>query len=118
MARVQHMPRTTLSGEPILVDGYSESLPERIVWWIAGVIEAILALRFVFSLLGANTANPIANFIYDISHPFVAPFFNLFNYNVVNYGVSRFEVYTLVAMLFYGLVGWLIASLFGLTRRY
>lgn len=95
-----------------------QSLAARIVWFVAGVLLAVLAVRFLLSLLGANTTNAFANFIYDISHPFVAPFFNLFHYNVVQYGVSRFEVYTLVAMLVYGLVAAGIAYLLTINQRY
>ena len=119
MARVHHMPRTTLRGEPVVVDsGYSESFAERVVWLAAGILETLLAVRFILSLLGANVGNAFADLIYNASQPFVAPFFNLFHYNVVDYGAARFEVYTLVAMLVYGLVAWFIAELFSLTRRY
>lgn len=129
MARVQHVRRTIVNDglasrsdeevttKPVATSVESESLAERVVWIIAGLILALLAVRFVFSLLGANRANPIANLVYDMSHPFVAPFFGLFNYNVVDYGASRVEIYTLVAMGVYALLAWLIASLFGLARR-
>jgi uncharacterized protein YggT (Ycf19 family) len=87
----------------------------RIVWLITAIILAILALRFLFVLFGANPDNGIANFIYSVSHPLVAPFFNLFNYNAVN-GIARFELFTLVAMAFYALVGGVIARLLTLDR--
>jgi len=80
------------------------------VWYIAGLLEALLALRFVLALLGANPANVFANFVYTISYPFVAPFFSLFNYDL-HYGVSHFESYTLVAMVVYGLIAYAIARL-------
>jgi len=90
----------------------------RIIWYVTGVLLVLLAFRFVFTLLGANPSNGFANFIYTTSHPFVAPFFNLFGYNL-RYGVSHFEVYTLVAMAVYGLVGWGLARLatISLARR-
>lgn len=52
-----------------------------VVWYIAGLLEALLALRFILALLGANPANMFASLVYGISYPFVAPFFSLFNYN-------------------------------------
>src|SRR5581483_4500799 len=67
-------------------------LVARIIWFIAGVLLVLLAFRFVLALLGANASNGFANFIYTTSHPFVAPFFSLFGYNL-HYGVSRFELY-------------------------
>jgi hypothetical protein len=90
----------------------------RIVWFLASLLLLLLAVRFIFSLLGANRGNGFANFIYSASHPFVAPFFGLFHYNVVDYGASRFEVYTLVAMLVYGAIAWLIAYLVTIPSRY
>jgi YggT family protein len=75
----------------------------------------LLALRFLFALLGANPDNWLASFVYAITYPFVAPFFTLFNYNFTA-GVSRFESYTLVAMLFYTLLAWGIAKALSLRR--
>ncbi len=76
----------------------------------------MLALRFVFALLGANPANGLADFIYTVSHPFVAPFFNLFGYNFTS-GSARFEMFTLVAIALYALVAYGIAKLFTINRR-
>jgi hypothetical protein len=89
----------------------------RVVWYVAGILLAILALRFTLALLGANTANAFANFIYTVSHPFVAPFFSLFNYDL-RYGVSHFESYTLVAMAIYALIAYGIATLLTINRRH
>jgi uncharacterized protein YggT (Ycf19 family) len=83
----------------------------RVIYFIMAVVLIILAFRFLLSLLGANQSNAFANFIYNVSHPFVAPFFNLFNYNNIVYGTSRFEIYTLFAMLVYAVIGWALAYL-------
>jgi len=80
-------------------------LAARIIWYVAGVLLTILAFRFILTLLGANPDNFFANFIYTVSHPFVAPFFSLFGYNL-QYGVSRFEIYTLVAMAVYAIIAY------------
>lgn len=86
------------------------TLVERIIWYVAGVLLVLLAFRFVLALLGANPDNGFANFIYTLSHPFVAPFFSLFGYNL-RLGVSHFETYTLVAMAVYAIVAWGLAKL-------
>ena len=99
------------------VDEHPQNVLDRVIWFVAGVILILLAFRFVLSLLGANTTNGFANFIYTTSHPFVAPFFSLFKYNIINYGVSRFEVYTLFAMLVYAAVAWLLTTLVDVSRR-
>jgi len=77
----------------------------RIIYFVSGIIMALLGLRFVLALLGANPANPFADFIYTTSHPFVAPFFGLFNYQSI-YGVSRFELETLIAIVVYAILAW------------
>ena len=38
------------------------------------LLETVLAFRLAFKLAGANANNGFVNFIYDLSHPFVAPF--------------------------------------------
>lgn len=86
------------------------TLLARIIWFLAGVLLALLAFRFILTLLGANPNNGFADFIYTTSHPFVAPFFGLFGYDL-QYGVSRFELYTLVAMAVYALIAWGLARL-------
>lgn len=89
----------------------------RIIWFVTGVLMLLLGFRFILSLLGANTTNGFAQFIYNTSHPFVAPFFSLFSYNNIQYGVSRFEIYTLVAMLVYFALAWILNSLVNIGRR-
>jgi len=91
------------------------NVAERAVWYVAGILLFVLGLRFVLSLLGANRSNGFADFVYSISHPFVAPFFSLFNYNL-DYGVSRFEIFTLVAMAVYAAVAFGIAKLVTISR--
>ena len=119
MTRVIHHPTYSTNREIVEDDAttaHPANIAARIVWLIAGIIETILALRFIFALLGANPNNAFASFIYDVSRPFVAPFFNLFNYNYVDSGVGRFEIFTLVAMLVYGLIAALIARLVSINR--
>lgn len=86
---------------------------QRVVWYITGVIIALLILRLILQLLGANEGNGFVDFIYGLSGVFAAPFFGMFSY-VPSYGVSYFEVSTLVAILIYALVGWGVAKLFTL----
>ena len=111
---------TVVEKEPRVVDDRTASahpttLAARIVWFITSAILAILAIRFLFVLLGANPNNGIADFVYSISEPLVSPFFNLFNYEFVN-GTARFEGFTLVAMLIYALIGYGIARLLTINR--
>ena len=108
--------KTTETKSSSDVAEHRNSVAERVVWFIAGILLILLGFRFVLALLGANPTNSFANFIYKTSHPFVAPFFSLFNYHNYVYGTSHFEVYTLVAMVFYALVAWGIARLVTINR--
>lgn len=88
----------------------------RIVYLLGGILLALLAIRFLLMLLGADKANGFANFIYSVSHPFVAPFFGLFNYQE-QFGVHRFEYETIVAFVVYAIVIWILARLVTLGSR-
>ncbi len=96
--------------------GKTQNLLARIIWFIAGVLIVLLALRFVLSLLGANTNNSFASFVYNTSYPFVAPFFGLFSYQQT-FGVSNVEIFTLVAIAVYVLIAWGIVRLVTLNRN-
>ncbi|HSX52754.1 MAG TPA: YggT family protein [Patescibacteria group bacterium] len=109
--------RNTRVARPHADAEHDQNVAERAVWLVAGVLLAVLGLRFLLSLMGANTTNAFANFIYSISHPFVAPFFSLFSYNTQITGASRFEAYTLVAMVVYALIAWGIAKLVTINRE-
>jgi hypothetical protein len=82
----------------------------QIVWYIVGILEALLAFRFVLKLLGANPTAGFTNFIYGVSRPFAAPFLNVFKITKVEGSV--FEWTTLLAMIVYWLVAFGLAKLF------
>jgi hypothetical protein len=108
--------KTTESRNSLADTEHRHNVVERVVWFVADALLVLLGFRFALSLLGANTTNAFANFVYNASHPFVVPFFGLFSYNNYSYGVSRFEIYTLVAIVFYAVVAWGIAKLVTLNR--
>ena len=87
---------------------------KRIIYYIGGILLALLALRFIFALFGAWEGNAFVTFIYDITDVFVAPFTGIFG--EPERGVSRFESSTLVAMAVYALVMVALAQLFTLGR--
>jgi uncharacterized protein YggT (Ycf19 family) len=76
----------------------------QVVWYIAGILEALLAFRFALKLLGANSSAGFTSFIYQATYPFTAPFLNVFRVSRVEGSV--FEWTTLLAML----VFWLVAQ--------
>ncbi len=81
----------------------------RITYFVLGVLEVILLLRFLFRLLGANQSSSFVVFLYNLSHVFVVPFYGIFN--DPTFGNSVLEITTLIAMLIYALLAWGIVSL-------
>ena len=81
----------------------------QLVYWIFGLIEGLILIRFILKALGANPSAGFAQFIYGITAPLVAPFYGLFG-NPSAQG-SVLELHSIVALIVYGLVAWLIAKL-------
>lgn len=77
------------------------------IYFFVSLLEVLLALRFVLRLFGANTDNTVAQFIYNLSEPFIAPFSTLFISPVTGGGANIFDVNVLIAIVVYALLGWL-----------
>lgn len=86
----------------------------RIVWFIVGTINILLAIRIILMLLAANQANAFVDFIYALSGVFAAPFFGIFGYTPA-YGSSVFEISSIVGILVYVLVGWGVVKLLNIS---
>lgn len=84
-----------------------------LVYFIFGLLDVLLAFRFAFKLLGANTSTGFVNFIYSLSAIFVAPFAGIFNTSLGEGDVttSIFEPATLVALIVYAVLAWGIVAL-------
>jgi hypothetical protein len=80
------------------------------VWYIVGLLEAVLAFRFVLKLMAANAGAGFTSLIYGITQPFAAPFLSVFRITKVE--GSIFEWTTLLAMLVYWLIAMAIVRLF------
>ena len=86
----------------------------QVVWYILGILEALLVFRFVLKLLAANATAGFTSFIYGVTKLFVAPFLNVFCISKVEGNI--FEWTTLLAMLVYWLVAWGIIRLFFMSK--
>lgn len=89
-------------------------IAQRVIYYIGGVILALLALRVLLQLFGANQGSDFVGFIYGLSGVFAAPFFGMFG--EPTFGTSHFETSALVAMIVYALVTVGLAKLITLTR--
>lgn len=78
----------------------------QVVWLLLTIFEALLALRFVLKLIGANPASPFAAGLYGFTGIFLSPFTSLIGAPAV--GGMVLEVSTLIAMLVYGLIAWAV----------
>jgi len=83
----------------------------RVVYYVLGVIEVFLALRFVLRMLGANPDAGFVRFVYSVSAIFMAPFTAIFKTTVTE--GAKLEWSILVAMAVYALVAWGIVALIG-----
>jgi hypothetical protein len=81
----------------------------QLIWWIFGLVEGLIAIRFILKALGANPSAGFAEFIYGITYPLVVPFVGLFG-NPQAQG-SVLEIHSIVALIVYGLAAWLLAKL-------
>lgn len=82
----------------------------QIVWYLLGLLEILLAFRFVLKLLGANPVAGFTSFIYGITYIFTAPFLSVFRMTKVS--GSIFEWTTLLAMFVYWIIAFGIVKLF------
>lgn len=87
---------------------------QRLVWLIAGIINAIIAIRFILLLLGANQSAGFVDFIYSVSSVLVAPFVGIFG--TPTYGHFVFDWSSILAIVVYSLIAWGLARLFTLGR--
>ena len=89
------------------------------VYLVFGVVEALLVIRFFLRALAANADAGFAQTVYAITGVLVAPFTGLFGTPQIASGAAL-ELSTLIALIVYGAVGWLVARaawlMFGETR--
>jgi len=87
----------------------------QIVWYILGIIETLLAFRFILKLLGANPEAGFTSLIYNSTYIFAAPFLTVFQSSQIVEG-STFEWTTLLSMLVYLIVAMGIIKLFVMSK--
>ena len=94
--------------QPVVMPAY-DPRAERIVWLITAVVDVLLAMRFIFKLLGASTQSPFVALLYGLTAPLAAPFQGMFGSPAQSGSVL--ESASLVGLIIYALIGWGIVSL-------
>ena len=80
-----------------------------VVGFIVGVVDILIAARFLGKLFGASSQSAFVNFIYQVSGPMVAPFTGIFGNSVSR--TNTFETASLVAIVVYAVIGWGLVAL-------
>jgi hypothetical protein len=81
----------------------------QIVWLLFGGLEALIGIRVILLLIGANPANGFTAFVYQLTQLFLWPFQNLIaNPTFQN---MTLEVTSIIAMIVYALLGWIIVRM-------
>jgi uncharacterized protein YggT (Ycf19 family) len=75
-----------------------------VVWFIVGIVDILIAARFLGKLFGASSNSAFVNFIYQVSAPVVAPFTGIFGDTASR--TNTFETASLVAIVVYAVIGW------------
>jgi hypothetical protein len=86
----------------------------RLVWFIGGLMAVLLAIRFVLLASGANESAGFAQLMYGLTDWMVAPFAGLFGRPLTYPGAAGtgvLEWESLVAIVVYLLIAWLITRL-------
>jgi hypothetical protein len=78
----------------------------QLVWLLFGILEALIALRILLKLIGANPASPISVLIYGFTDLFLFPFAGLVATPAA--GNMVLELSSFLAMVVYALIAWAI----------
>jgi len=81
----------------------------QVITLIFVILETAIGFRVLLMLIAANPASPFAQFVYQLTNPFLAPFNGL----TVTPGVGGavLEIPALIAMAVYGVLYWLIVRI-------
>lgn len=84
-----------------------------LVWLLFGVLNGLLGIRFILKLLAANPNNAFAQFVYQMTNPFLRVFEGLTN-NPSFEGIIV-ELHALIAIAVYALMAWVVVRLIWLV---
>jgi len=76
----------------------------QIIWYILGLIEVLLAFRFILKALGANQYTGFTSMIYAITAPLALPFSGILGISTT--GNSILEWSTIIAAIVYLCIAW------------
>lgn len=74
------------------------------LWLGLTVIQTLITIRIILKLIGANSENPFALFIYNLSSVILFPFAGLVGNPMI--GGMVLELSSIIAMVIYALLAW------------
>jgi len=101
------------------VSNRNNNIIKKLVYYVLGVLETLLAFRLVFKVLGANPGSTFVSFIYTISEVFLAPFVGIFR-SAVSSGIetkSVLEATTIIAMIVYAIIAYGVVRLIEINKK-
>ena len=82
---------------------------------VFGIIEFLLSLRFIFKFFAVNSSTPFVTWIYSVTASLVSPFARILP--DLKLGGFVVDFATLVALIVYVLIGYLILQVFSYTSN-
>jgi YggT family protein len=79
--------------------------------WLGGALEILLGARLMLLLLGANSQNEVAQWVNNLSAPFVTPFSTLFVNTALGNKANILDVNIIIAMVVYAITTYAAVSL-------
>ncbi len=101
--------RRAIVSDPVAAQRASLNRVNQFVWLLTVLLEALLAVRGLLSLFGANPGAAFAQLVYGVSDLFLAPFRGLFSNPTL--GASTIELTTAVGMVAYAVAAWAVVQL-------
>ncbi|PIR82150.1 YggT family protein [Candidatus Kaiserbacteria bacterium CG10_big_fil_rev_8_21_14_0_10_59_10] len=92
---------------------HSVRIVARVIDVIIGIVVLALGVRLLLRFFGASPAAPFVAWIYGITDGLLRPFANMFPPAPLNGYVLEFS--TIIAMIVYAILGWLIIRLLSLV---
>lgn len=96
-------------------ESHTNSLAEQIVTFISGIVVLFLGLRFLLLFIGVNNTG-IVNFVYQLTQPFVSPFYGIMGGTIL-YGSARIEWESLLAIIAVGIITYILVGLFRIISK-
>ena len=97
----------------------TKTTAQNVVWYLLGLVEILLAIRFILKLFGANSASSFVNLVYNVTGVLTAPFDSVFGVTSTTAGTTHsvFEPSIIVAAVVYALIAWGIVKLVTINQK-